>query len=134
MLSACPQAKHSIRRSGHGPVTSTSYNLYTTPPQLKVTLGSGDSDVFNFDPNTLRLNKYQFNIGSQAVTGTLGWNANGSLGSLNITDPLTKSGTDGTFSDICLTRLVWLIMIGDFRRRETSRLSPGSEQCDHVRV
>src|SRR6266852_5325215 len=37
-----------------------------------------------------------------------------------------KSGTDGTFSDICLTRLVWLKMIGDFQRRETSRLSPGS--------
>jgi hypothetical protein len=36
-----------------------------------------------------------------------------------------KSGTDGTFSDICLTRLLWLTMIGDFQRRETSRLSPG---------
>jgi len=35
-----------------------------------------------------------------------------------------NSGTDGTFSDICLTRLVWLITIGDFRVRETSRLSP----------
>src|SRR6266478_285460 len=35
-----------------------------------------------------------------------------------------KSGTEGTFSDICLTRLVWLIMIGDFQRRETYRLSP----------
>src|SRR5229473_683529 len=39
-----------------------------------------------------------------------------------------KSRTDGTFSDICLTRLVWLIMIGDFQRRETSRLSPGSRR------
>src|SRR6266478_2933466 len=48
-----------------------------------------------------------------------------------MTIPLPKgnrgeSGTDGTFSDICLTRLVWLIMIGDFQRRETSRLSPRS--------
>src|SRR6266851_10004780 len=31
-----------------------------------------------------------------------------------------NSGTDGTYSDICLTRLVWLIMIGDSTERETS--------------
>ncbi len=37
-----------------------------------------------------------------------------------------RAGTDGRFSDVCLTRLVWLIMIGDSQRRETSRLSPGS--------
>jgi RHS repeat-associated protein len=79
--------------SGHGPVTSTVSNLYTTPPQLKVTLGSGDSDVFSFDASTFRLNKYQFNIGSQSVVGTLGWNANWSLGSLNITDPFTSANT-----------------------------------------
>jgi len=79
--------------SGHGPVTSTVYNLYTTPPQLKVTLGSGDSDVFSFDANTFRLNKYQFNVGSQSVVGTLGWNANWSLGSLGITDPFTPANT-----------------------------------------
>ncbi len=29
------------------------------------------------------------------------------------------------FSDISFTRLVWVAMIGDFQRRETSRLSPG---------
>lgn len=32
-------------------------------------------------------------------------------------------GTDGTFSDICLTRLVWRTRIGNFRIRETPRLS-----------
>jgi hypothetical protein len=35
-----------------------------------------------------------------------------------------ESGTDGTYSDICLTGLLWLVMIGSFRERETSRLSP----------
>jgi hypothetical protein len=39
------------------------------------------------------LNKYQFKIGTQTVTGTLGWNANGSLGSLNITDPFSTANT-----------------------------------------
>src|SRR5713101_8219692 len=38
-----------------------------------------------------------------------------------------NSGTDGTFSDICFTRLAWLIMTGHFRERETSRLSPSVE-------
>ena len=79
--------------SAHNPVTSTSYNLYTAPPQLQVTFGSSDSDVFSFDPNTFRLNKYQFNVGSQAVTGTLGWNANTSLGSLNISDAFNSANT-----------------------------------------
>jgi RHS repeat-associated protein len=87
------RASTATASTGPNPVTSTAYNLYTSPPQLKVTLGSNDSDVFNFDPNTFRLNKYQFNIGSQAVTGTLGWNANGSLGSLNITDPFSSANT-----------------------------------------
>src|SRR6267378_5555728 len=35
-------------------------------------------------------------------------------------EDVTISGTDGTFSDTCLTTLVWLITIGDFRVRELS--------------
>ncbi len=79
--------------SGQNPVTSTSYNMFTTPNQLTVAFGSGDSDVFTYDPSTIRLNKYQFNVGSQTVTGTLSWNANSSLGSLNITDPFSTANT-----------------------------------------
>ncbi|MGB6883416.1 MAG: hypothetical protein WBE10_05165, partial [Candidatus Acidiferrum sp.] len=80
--------------SGQNPVTAANYyNLYQSPYQLSVTFGSGDSDVFTFDPNTFRLNKYQFNVGSQAVTGTLGWNANWSLGSLGISDPFSAANT-----------------------------------------
>lgn len=79
--------------SGQNPVTSANYNLYSTPPQLQVTLGSGDSDVFTLDPNTFRMSKYQFNVGSQTVTGTLSWNANGSLSSLNIADPFNSANT-----------------------------------------
>ncbi len=33
-------------------------------------------------------------------------------------------GTDGTYSAIHLTCLVWFVMIRNFRERETSRLSP----------
>ncbi len=79
--------------SGQNPVTSTIYNVFASPNQLSVAFGSGDSDVFNYDPNTFRLNKYQFNIGSQTVTGTTGWNQNGSLGTWNITDPFSSANT-----------------------------------------
>ena len=79
--------------SGQNPVTSTTYNMYASPNQLTVAFGSGDSDVFTYDPNTMRMNKYQFNVGTQTVTGTLGWNSNSSLGSLNITDPFSTANT-----------------------------------------
>jgi RHS repeat-associated protein len=80
--------------SGQNPVTATNYyNLYQSPYSLSVTLGSGDSDVFTYDPYTFRLNKYQFNVGSQTVTGTLGWNANWSLGNLGISDPFSTANT-----------------------------------------
>jgi RHS repeat-associated protein len=79
--------------TGPNPVTATAYNIFASPNQLSVTFGSGDSDVFSYDPNTMRMNKYQFKIGTQTVTGTLGWNSNGSLGSLNISDPFSPANT-----------------------------------------
>jgi RHS repeat-associated protein len=74
--------------SGQNPVTAMNYNLYGTPPQMTATLGSGDSDVFSFDANTGRTTKYQFNVNGHSDTGTLTWNANGSLNQLAITDAL----------------------------------------------
>jgi RHS repeat-associated protein len=80
--------------SGQNPVTATAYNnLYQAPYQLAVTFGSGDSDTFTYDPATFRMNKYQFKIGTQTVTGTLGWNANSSLGTFNIADPFSAANT-----------------------------------------
>jgi hypothetical protein len=37
---------------------------------------------------------------------------------------LGESGRDGMFSDICLTRLVWLIMIEDSKRKGNPVCSP----------
>jgi RHS repeat-associated protein len=74
--------------TGQPPVTATTYNTASQP--TAVTLGSNDSDAFQYDPNTLRLTQYKFNVGSQSVVGNLGWNANSSLGSLIITDPLNS--------------------------------------------
>jgi RHS repeat-associated protein len=91
---------------GPNPVTATTYNMYASPYQLSVTFGSTDSDVFTYDPNTMRMNKYQFSIGSNTVTGMLNWNANGSLGGLNITDPFSTANTQNcAFSADDLARI-----------------------------
>jgi RHS repeat-associated protein len=70
-----------------------------------VSLGSGDSDIYSIDQNTGRTKGYQFAVGStpKYVTGTLGWNANGTLGSLGITDAFNSLDTQNcsyTYDDI----------------------------------
>lgn len=77
--------------SGQNPVTGVSYNTASLPTQ--VNLGSGDSDIFAYDANTLRMNQYQFRINGQYVTSAVTWNANGSLGQLAITDPFNSANT-----------------------------------------
>jgi RHS repeat-associated protein len=69
-------------------VTNATYYPSTLAPT--VTLGTGETDIYGYDANTGRMNSYQF-MGKVAgtakyVNGTLGWNANGTLGSLGITD------------------------------------------------
>jgi len=75
--------------SGQSPVTGTTYNTSSQPTQ--VTLGSGDSDAFSFDPNTGRMTNYQFNVNSQSVTGALTWNTNSTLQQLVVTDPYNST-------------------------------------------
>jgi RHS repeat-associated protein len=75
--------------SAGGPLTSTVYNAASQPTQLN--FGSGDTDQFTYDPNTDRMNQYKYTINGQSVTGNLTWNANGTLGSLGITDPFNSA-------------------------------------------
>ena len=85
--------------SGQSPVTSVTYETTgtTTAPVgalTKATLGSADSDSFQYDPNTGRMTQYKLTAGaSQSVTGVLGWNANGTLTSLNITDQVNTANS-----------------------------------------
>ena len=77
-------------------VKSTTY--YPSNPQTTVTYGIGttpDSDVYSYDANTGRMSQFKFIVGAtpQSLTGTLGWNTNGTLGSLGITDQLNSSNT-----------------------------------------
>ena len=78
--------------TGQNPVTSTTFNLYGTPPTITVTFGSGDSDLFTYDAYTLRKIQYKYSIGSpaQSVVGNLTWNANSTLQKLVITDPFNS--------------------------------------------
>ncbi|MDP9262810.1 MAG: RHS repeat-associated core domain-containing protein, partial [Acidobacteriota bacterium] len=68
--------------SGQHPMTGASYNVASQPTGL--TYGSTDSDSFGYDPNTNR--PISFNLPTMA--GNLTWNANGSLGTLAITDQI----------------------------------------------
>ena len=76
--------------SGQNPLSSTSYNTASEPTQ--VNLGSSDSDGFMYDTNTNRPTQYKFNVNGQSVTGTLTWNAIGTLETLAITDPFYGGG------------------------------------------
>jgi RHS repeat-associated protein len=78
--------------SGQNPVTSTGYDLANF--KTTINYGSSDSDVVNLDPNTGRMTKYTFNVGSKSDIGQMTWNPNGSLATLAISD--TVPGTSDT--------------------------------------
>lgn len=77
--------------SGQNPVTNTVFNNASLP--TSITYGSSDTDAFTYDPNTLRMTQYKFNINTQSLTGVLTWNANSTLQTLNITDALNSLDT-----------------------------------------
>ncbi len=97
--------------SGQSPVTGATYVTTngTGDPVgslTNVTFGSQDSDVYHYDTNTGRMLKYTFNVNGQSASGTLGWNANGTLGTLAITDPFNSLDNQTcTYSYDALARL-----------------------------
>jgi len=56
--------------------------------------GSRTRTKYGYDPNTGRMNNYTFTVGStpKSQVGTLNWNANGTLQSLQITDGFNSGG------------------------------------------
>jgi YD repeat-containing protein len=64
---------------------------WATRQLASVTYGSGDSDSYQYDPNTGRMTQYQFAINGSNLTGALTWNANGTLQQLAITDPFNSA-------------------------------------------
>src|SRR5207248_10441074 len=53
------------------------------------TTGQYDTDSFSYDKNTGRLTQYTENVNGYANSGTLAWNANGSLRQLQIANNST---------------------------------------------
>lgn len=75
------------------PVSSTAYNAAGLPTAINLGSGSGDTDAYAWDPNTNRMTQYQFTVNGTSLTGALGWNANSTLQSQNITDGFYSAGT-----------------------------------------
>lgn len=90
--------------SGTNPVTGVTYSPISTTNYLGaltgVTFGSGDSDTFTYDSNTMRLNTYTFGVNGNADAGQLTWNSNGTLAQLVITDhiPGTSDSQNCSYS------------------------------------
>src|SRR5437667_5792314 len=74
-------------------VTNTQFNAASQP--TIVSLGLGDSANYLYYSTTGLMQKYTFTVGSPAksMTGTLNWNANGTLRQLAINDGLNSGGT-----------------------------------------
>jgi RHS repeat-associated protein len=91
--------------SGGHPLASTLYNSASLPTQLSFGY-TGDSDYYAYDRNTNRMTQYKFTVNGQSLTGNLSWNANGTLGSLLITDPFNSSDTQScTYTHDDLSRI-----------------------------
>ena len=86
--------RHLFRANPNGAILkSTTYNPAGQVTQ--VTHANGDNEVYTFDPNTSRMNQYQYNIGATptVVTGALTWNPNGTLQALSTTDGFNAANT-----------------------------------------
>ena len=77
----------------------THYNAMSEPDQLYF-LPSTDTEGFTWDPNTGRIATWSSSVGTGQQTGTLGWNANGTLGSLNINDSGNIQNCAYTYDDL----------------------------------
>jgi RHS repeat-associated protein len=79
--------------SGQNPVSGTIYNTASLPTAINLGSGSGDTDAYQYDSNTNRMTQYKFTVNGTSLTGALGWNANGTLQTQNITDGFNSADT-----------------------------------------
>lgn len=86
--------------SGTNPVRGVAYNNGPGPDDsigsvLTTTLGTGDTQTFTYDPYTGRMKSYSASVGSTptVITGSLNWNANGTLQQLTINDGYNSADT-----------------------------------------
>ena len=61
-----------------------------------IAFGSNDSDAYQYDAKTGRMTQYNFYVGANVNVGTLGWNPDGTLGSLALSNNIFPSGPSTT--------------------------------------
>jgi len=76
-------------------VTATTFNAAGQPLNVQLTGSTPDQDIYTYDPSTGRMKTFEFEVGNtpKNLTGTLTWNANGTLGQLAIVDGFNAGGT-----------------------------------------
>ena len=81
--------------SGQNPVLATAYNTAGLLSSLKIGSDTGlnDIDSYTYDPNTNRMTQYKFAVNGVSLTSNLGWNANGTVQTQNITDGFNSADT-----------------------------------------
>jgi RHS repeat-associated protein len=78
-----------VSTSGADPVTATTYDVASRVTDM--TLGSGDTVHFGWDNDTGQMTQYKETINGSATSGTLTWNANGTLQKNVIVDPFNSA-------------------------------------------
>jgi hypothetical protein len=106
-------------------VSSAAYNPYASPPNVQVTLGSGDSDSFQFDVNTGRMTQYKYTVGAtpQSVIGNL----SGTRMALSLSLRLQTRSTARTSRPAIIRTTIWpasRAQIAGARRRRRSLTMP----------
>ena len=80
--------------AGQSPlVSSTTYNSASLPTAINLGSGAGDTDAYTWDPNTNRMTQYKFTVNGISLSSNLGWNANATLQTQNITDGFYSADT-----------------------------------------
>jgi hypothetical protein len=73
-------------------VASTVYNTFGLPKTVNYGAPLGSiTDSYAYDSNTGRMTSFQSILGSGTYSGALSWNGNGTLASLQITDPFNSN-------------------------------------------
>jgi len=78
------------------PSTLASAGVYSPLGLTSLSLGSGDSDTYAFDPATGRMTGYDFLVAGAHDTGTLTWNGSGTLAKLVIGDGVAGTSDSQT--------------------------------------
>jgi RHS repeat-associated protein len=71
--------------SGINPVSSTAYN--TAGQVTSMIFPTGDVDAYGYDHSTGRMKQFEAEVNGMNLLGTLTWNANGTLSTLQMQDP-----------------------------------------------